>query len=233
MMPRILRTPAAAALQALPVEGWNKLFSAQPQLGQKIHKVAEILGLDTQEEIYARWLRVSDYAPLKTQSADAVLPVLFEGLDFSEKMMLWDTLIYLPCDILTKVDRATMATSLEGRAPLLDPRIFEYVWGLPLSAKIHNGRGKRLLRDVLARSVPRALFERPKQGFNIPVGEWLKGPLKDWASSLLTPSALGCTGLLDEASISKLWRAHCDGQGNHAPALWSVLMFQAWHARWM
>ena len=148
-------------------------------------------------------------------------------------MMYRDALSYLPNDILVKLDRASMAVSLEARAPLLDKRIYEHVWSLPEHIKIRNGRGKWLLRQVLSRHVPNELFERPKQGFAIPAGEWLRGPLKDWASSLLDEKVLSEQGVFDPAVIRSAWEAHLNGEGNNATRLWSVLMFQAWQDKWL
>ncbi len=145
--------------------------------------------------------------------------------------MLNDALFYLPYDILTKVDRATMAVSLEGRAPLLDSRIFEYVWSLPEHYKIRDGQGKWLLRQVLKQHVPEELYNRPKQGFTIPVGEWLRNDLREWAEDLLSEEKLTENGLNTNA-IRKLWNNHLKGQGGHSVFLWTILTYQAWNERW-
>ena len=233
LMPKILRTPLAKALRSVPVNRWDAIYPSHPQFGSKIHKSAEILALDSEDDIYQRLLSVSDEPALLSPQDLIALPEISAQFSFAERMMLWDTLTYLPGDVLTKVDRATMAASLEARAPLLDSRIFDFVWTLPENMKIRGGTGKYLLREFLARHVPRELFERPKQGFNMPIGEWLRGPLKHWAESLLDERTLKNQGLIDERAIRKIWHAHLDGQGNHAENLWSILMFQAWHQRWM
>jgi len=148
--------------------------------------------------------------------------------EFSEQMMLADTLTYLPDDILTKVDRAAMGVSLETRAPFLDHRLFEFVWSLPLSYRIRGGKGKALLREVLYRHVPESLIERPKSGFALPIGQYLRGPLLDWAEGLLDPGRLKSEGYFDVKKVRAAWDQHCSGRFNRQYDLWSILMFQSW-----
>jgi len=144
-------------------------------------------------------------------------------------MQFIDTLTYLPDDILTKVDRASMAVSLEARVPLLDHRVVELAWQLPLSMKLKGGTSKWILREVLARHVPRTLFERPKMGFGVPIGDWMRhGQVRDWAESLLSEDALHKSGLLNPTPIRALWHQHLRGETNAAYPLWTALMFQAW-----
>ena len=239
-MPKPLRSLIASMITKIPTNRWDEIIKNQPQSGTRLHKLAGILSAKNEKEIYER-LCSQWHEPVVTQAAqlDGVLDNPewhLDGPGFAEKMMYWDTLTYLPGDILTKVDRASMAVSLECRAPLLDKRIYDFVWGLPLPYKIRNTeqgpQGKWLLRQVLHKYVPAELFERPKQGFAMPVGEWLNGALRDWAEDLLSESRIKQDGFLNNALIQESWQAHKDGRGNHATALWTALMFQAWKEEW-
>ncbi len=237
-LPKPVRAALGGAIKKLPPERWDRLIQSRPQAGTLMHKAANFLSMNAQEEIYQNLLSSWHEPPVKNagQAKTILSDSAFQppaGLSFAEKMMYWDALFYLPGDILTKVDRASMASSLEARAPLLDRRIYEYAWRLPAQFKIRNGKGKWLLRQVLKRHVPEELFERPKQGFSVPVGEWLRGPLKDWAEDLLSVKKLGRHGLLDAPPIRSAWADHLAGRGSNAQKLWTVLMFQAWHERWM
>jgi asparagine synthase (glutamine-hydrolysing) len=162
------------------------------------------------------------------EAASRALGVVGRDLTPAEWMMATDALTYLPGDILVKVDRAAMSASLETRAPLLDRRVVELAWRLPLSARIGDGTGKRVLRDILDRYVPRRLIERPKQGFAIPLDRWLRGPLRAWAVDLIAPGAVREAGMLDPEAVGRLWNAHQRGRDNAGGKLWTFLMLQSW-----
>lgn len=150
-----------------------------------------------------------------------------------DRMTLSDMLTYLPDDILTKVDRASMACSLESRVPFLDHRVIEFSWRIPHAAKIHNGVGKWLLRRILHQYVPAQLTERHKTGFDLPIDQWLRGPLREWATQLIEPDRLKREGIFDPLEVARLFHEHLSGQRNWRDVLWAVLMFQVWSERWL
>ena len=232
--PRIMKFPKSFRhlADAIPASVLNTLFPTKPLLAKHLEKMSALLSANNQAEIYHILLRNWEDNPVAAHANVRLDLDPIEGLDLSEQLMLWDTQHYLPNDILTKVDRATMAVSLEGRAPLLDRRIFEFVWGLPMQFKIRDGKGKWLLREVLARHVPREMFERPKQGFGIPIADWLRSDLRDWAEDLLDEKALEAQGLYDAKAVRAVWEHHLTSGQRHCDALWTLLMFQAWHKRW-
>ena len=143
-------------------------------------------------------------------------------------MMYRDQVGYLPGDILVKLDRASMGVSLESRVPFLDHRLVEFAWRVPLELKIRSGTGKWILRQVLARHVPEALFDRPKAGFGLPLGSWLRGPLRDWADDMLSAGSIRRAGYLDAPTVSRAWQEHRSGRRDLEAQLWPILMFQAW-----
>ncbi len=161
----------------------------------------------------------------RTAVGDSALALDFE--DPIERMMLADTLTYLPEDILTKVDRASMAVSLEARVPLLDHRLYEFAWSLPLGVRIRDGQTKWPLRQILAQHIPRGLFERPKQGFGVPIVDWLRGPLRGWSEELLGQDRLRREGVFEPATVRATWSQYLQGH-SYEPRLWILLMFQAW-----
>jgi len=208
-------------------------------LGNKVYKLADILKAG-KSEYYSRL--VSHWRHPEDIVIDAVEPpyIARNNLDTSDsmqdfiaQMQYMDTVSYLPDDILTKLDRASMAVSLEARVPLLDHRVVEHAWQLPMNMKVRNGQGKWILRKILSRYVPRHLFERPKRGFGVPIGDWLRGPLRDWAEDLLDENKMHQQGYLEPLPIKKKWEEHVSDKGNWEYHLWDVLMFQAWLKRWM
>ena len=205
--------------------------------GYRMLRLADRLGCTTPQQLY-RHLMSYWIAPIKlVVDGDEPATLLSEApekwdLDqFVEQMMLLDTLTYLPDDILVKVDRASMAVALEVRAPLLDHRVLEFAWGLPLALKLEDGRGKLVLRRLLSRYVPEPLFQRPKTGFGVPIYRWLRGPLRDWAESLLEKQRLTREGYFNPTPIRNVWQSLLKGHSEWTyggDLLWSVLMFQAW-----
>jgi asparagine synthase (glutamine-hydrolysing) len=224
-------------LQLVRVDDWDRAFRAVGLgeairlPGDKLHKAAALAEVDSPHEFYERlrshWM---DPSRVMAGSEAPETPVATDRFDaaFAEQMMFYDLIQYLPDDILVKVDRASMAVSLEARVPLLDHEVVEFAWRLPLSWKIRGRTQKWILRQVLARHVPPSLFERPKTGFGVPVGQWLRGPLKDWAADLLDENAVGLDGIFDPRVVTDTWGAHQAARGNHEHQLWAILMFQSW-----
>ena len=237
-LPRALRSAAAAPLTKLPVGFWSgasRLFASgdQPFLGAKIQRGLRIArSASSADDIYLNFL---DEWSLET---NPVLSNPLDNLSFdmdagegapdSVRMMYCDAVSYLPDDILCKVDRASMAVSLETRVPFLDHRVAALAARIPIEMKIRGSRGKNILRQLLYREAPPALFDRPKAGFAVPVGEWIKGPLREWAEDLLDPMAMAKEGWLDPALVQRRWRDHLSGRRDSTPAIWAVLMFQSW-----
>lgn len=243
--PRPVRIVLGEALSLLSPTQWNQLFKMATALlpaslqmrspGEKVYKLIELLGVRTGQQLYQRvmshWQRVEALVPgfvvprVAMNTGMGQLP----GGDLVDAMMYLDMVSYLPDDILTKVDRATMAVALEGREPLLDYRLLEFAWRLPQSLKLRAGKGKWILRQVLYRHVPEALIDRPKMGFAVPVDAWLRGPLREWAESLLSDSALRSHGFLLPEPVRAKWAEHLSGARDWQYYLWNVLMLQAWY----
>lgn len=209
-----------------------------PQAGDKLYKIAATLS-SNRSEIYrtliSHWDEPENLV-LNSREADIYSDkklFLDDIENHMEQMQYLDTVIYLPDDILTKVDRASMAVSLEARVPLLDHRVIKHAWSLPPSMKIRNNTGKWILRQILYKHVPEQLIERPKMGFAVPIDEWLRGPIRDWAESLLDRKKLNSQGYLNADLVHQKWREHQSGKRNWQYPIWNVLMFQAWHERWM
>jgi asparagine synthase (glutamine-hydrolysing) len=195
--------------------------------GDRLNRLAQLLGGNDVDEMYRRTTRLSELqlTPEQTAAGSGSVPPLN---DLLSDFVVRDMLEYLPSDILVKLDRASMAASLEARCPILDHRVVEFCWTLPNSAKVRHGQGKWLLRQVLSRYLPRHLFDRPKQGFNVPIGAWLRGPLRSWAADLLSESRLRHQHLLDAARVQNCWLEHLSGRRDHSRTLWAVLMLQSW-----
>jgi len=219
-----------------PVQGLLPSTLRQANLGDKLHKAAGVLASGSVDALYlglvSHWddpanVVIGGTEPPTLLTGNA--PVL-DGLDDIQRMMALDMLTYLPDDILVKVDRAGMGVSLEGRVPFLDHRVVEFAWSLPQSMKLRNGVGKWVLRQVLYRHVPKDLIERPKMGFGVPIGDWLRGPLRDWAEDLLDEARLKREGYFLPAPIRQKWAEHLSGARNWQYHLWDVLMFQSWLA---
>jgi asparagine synthase (glutamine-hydrolysing) len=235
-IPAPVRRSMTLPLSRLPAGLWN-LSPARhhPEFGSKIQKALRVAGTARSfGEIYSSFI---------DQWAFEASPVGGGGgvgggcaFDFGPaadagdavRSMYCDAVTYLPDDILCKVDRAAMAVSLETRVPFLDHRLAAVAARIPVSMKIRNGHGKHILRELLYREAPRALFERPKAGFAIPVGDWLKGPLRPWAEELLEPCRMGQEGYFDPVIVARRWSEHLAGRRDSTAALWAVLMFQAW-----
>ena len=217
----ILRVATARA--GLPTAALNKIARLGENLGNS-ESIEDLYGALTRVGADQSLLRREVVSHGKSDfSAD-----LFNGLAPAEWMMAMDSVSYLPGDILVKVDRASMAASLETRAPFLDRRAVEAAWHLPPEFRIQSGSGKRILLDILDRHVPRKLIERPKQGFAVPLDKWLRGDLRSWAEDLLSKERLQDTGIFNSDAVRSLWKRHIGGTGNEGQALWPILMLMAW-----
>lgn len=217
----------------------NLLFSIlslgfeRASLGSKVDRFAKLLStpdfLSCYQDLVSHWKSSSELI-LGSFETDSYLADKseFAGLSIFEQMMALDSVSYLPTDILAKVDRAAMALSLETRIPLLDHRVAEFAWSLPLPLKARGNTGKWILRQLLYKYVPRELVDRPKTGFGIPIDTWLRGPLRVWANDLLNPSFIRKNGYLNSNVVDKAWNDHLSGRSNNGYLLWDILMWQSW-----
>jgi asparagine synthase (glutamine-hydrolysing) len=242
-VPKPLRAAVGGPLSRIPGTTWNKLASMlpggnpRPHFGTKVQKGLRTAGgAERFDDIYNTFLDEWSFEASPVLDAGVGAKELaFDmevgpGASDAVRMMYCDAVSYLPDDILCKVDRAAMAASLETRVPFLDHRVAELAARIPVELKIRGGKGKHILRQLLYREAPRELFERPKAGFGIPVGEWIRGPMRPWAEALLDRTHLKEQGLFDPDVIHRRWGQHLRGERDATPALWAVLMFQAWHA---
>ena len=246
-LPLSARRVLGAALKRLSVENWDRLGNGplrsvlpsglRHRTGHRMHKVGALLAVDDGSDVYASLMSIENQVDRLVLGSDSQSPghpgissALLNEMSPPERSMLIDTLTYLPDDLLTKVDRASMAVSLEVRVPFLDPDLFDFAWGLSSVDRVRRGESKWLLRELLRRSLPDNLIDRPKMGFGVPVGEWLRGPLRSWAEELLCPALVKEQGILDPLIVERRWKAHRDGHSDLTFQVWSLLMFQAWLA---
>jgi len=239
-VPRPIRSLSSAMLTSISPATLDLLASKVPKLsgygsvGDKVHKAARVMSSRSAQDIYVGL--VSKHPNPQTLVINGVEPDTcligntpdFTALDDIQQMMALDTLSYLPEGVLTKLDRASMAVSLEGRAPFLDHRVFEFAWQLPLSMKMQGNDSKWILRQILYKYVPQALIDRPKMGFGVPLRDWLCGPLREWAETLLDEQRLVQEGYFNVPAVRALWAQHAGGRYDRSGILWAILMFQAW-----
>lgn len=240
LMPLSLRKIFALSIESISAQNWNKISKFLPGLkkyknfGDKIHKGASVLEAKTIYDLY--YMLCSHWKNPTEVVINSKEPNIFsneftkelKGLNSQETMMVNDLITYLPNDILVKVDRAAMASSIETRIPFLDHKLIEYVWKIPHSLKLKKGNGKWILKQILSKYVPTSLTERPKMGFGVPIETWLRGPLRDWAENLLNERRLKQEGYFNHNFVQKKWSEHLSGGRNWQSDLWDVLMFQAW-----
>jgi asparagine synthase (glutamine-hydrolysing) len=237
-VPMPLRRLSAVSLRGLSPCWRGAAFGQAPGAADRMDKLADLCEAPSPEAAYHRLVSTTR-DPRMLVLGDGEQPGELERLLTAqnamqpvERMLLADTMVYLPDDLLTKLDRASMAVSLEGRVPLLDHRVVEFAWTLPLGFKLRNGSGKWLLKEVLRKYLPRSVVARPKMGFEVPIGEWLRGPLRPWADQLLEPQRLRAGGVFKAEPVVHLWARHRSGRGDSTHLLWSVLMFEAWRDSW-
>lgn len=247
MIPRFARAGAGRALRLLSAETWNQLFRRMAPIipkklmarrpGEQMDRLASLLEADSSDQVYlsivSHWDTLSELVPGAVEHPTALTDPHRQAFlqDPISRMMYLDLVSYLPDDILTKVDRASMAVSLEARVPILDHRVVEFAWKLPMALRVRNGKEKWLLRQLLYKFVPPPLIDRPKMGFGMPIGVWLRGSLRDWAEELLNPTQLKQKGFFNPTLVRRVWNEHISGARNWQYRLWNVLMFQAWLAQ--
>ncbi len=239
-VPHKLRSILGAGMVGLPhylldrtVAPVINKFTGRPRVAEYIHKLGHVMGYRDHEDMYQRMISFWDQPPMHpVPSGLANQYKQHPSLGFCENMMLSDSLGYIRDDILTKVDRASMACGIESRTPYLDKDLIAHAWSMPLSHKIHQGRTKAPLRYVINKFVPDEVMNRPKTGFGVPISHWLRHELRDWAESLLSEAALARSGLLNVSEIRKIWHWHLKEKRGMHHHLWGVLMFQLWWAHY-
>tara|TARA_B100000378_G_scaffold148534_3_gene119954 strand:+ start:668 stop:2632 length:1965 start_codon:yes stop_codon:yes gene_type:complete len=248
LMPQPMRQTLARMLKSVPPGGYDRLMAIGSRVlpsrlhirtfGEKLYKLADVLACSSDRALYGGLASMNrDPEQLLRPDCRSGKPVedlypALAGFDQVEWMMLMDTLNFMVDDVLVKVDRASMASSLEVRAPFLDPGVYAAAWQLPLDMRVRNGEGKWALRQVLYKYVPREMIERPKMGFAVPLDAWLRGPLREWAEDLLSSSSLAELPMLNAGRVRRLWRAHLEGRRHYAQQLWAVLQVLAWQRYW-
>jgi asparagine synthase (glutamine-hydrolysing) len=243
-MPLALRRLASSSIRVVPPSAFDRIARylpylwRVPQVGQKAHQLAQILSVSSIDSVYYQLVShhqnpgnlIKGCEEVRTACWGQNLKVLLP--DPVDRMRYLDMCTYLPDDILTKVDRASMAVALEVRAPFLDHRLVEWIWKLPSFQNARAQRPKHLLRRVLARYVPDRLVERPKMGFGVPLADWLRAPLREWAEDLMNEAGLSADDIFDVEAIRSLWAGFLSGDDGRCYFIWNILMFQAWHRRW-
>src|SRR5579883_81044 len=240
-VPSWVRMPLASLIRTMSPGSWQALIERLRRLmggrrlaalsGERLHRLAHQLGAVSEAHMYEIVMaRPEDGTVPLEGGEERGCGGWLASLPAAEAMMLFDTLNVLPDDFLTKVDRASMAVSLETRAPLLDPQVFELAWRMPLAWRIGANTGKLMLREVLRDFVPATIVERPKQGFGMPVGAWLKGPLRAWVEALLDERRLRREGYLSPEPIRRKWAQHLAGTHDRQSEIWAAVVFQEWLA---
>lgn len=232
----------ASAAESISINNWDRLAKLIPKgrrprmMGDKMHKLASVFRQPDQNSVYRRlvsqWKDPSAMLMGGTETFGETWRSADQIPDFAERMAFLDTMTYLPDDILTKVDRASMSVSLEVRVPLLDHRLVEFAWTLPKEMRLRGSTTKWLLREVCYRHVPREIVDRPKMGFSVPLEGWLRGPLYEWADSLLDEQKIEEGGLFHPIAVKNAWEEFLAGRGNHQHGIWGLLQAQAWLERW-
>jgi asparagine synthase (glutamine-hydrolysing) len=246
-LPMVARKAIANILQTVPIPAWDKIlkifFPVLPkrfnlrQPGESLYKLGNLLRTEDFELMYRQLISQvgsPEKYVLRSTEPDTVLSMKNEWPQLSddlETMQYLDTVSYLPDDILVKLDRASMSISLESRVPMLDHDIVEFAWSLPREYKVQGDAGKSILKDLLYKHVPEELVNRPKMGFGVPIGEWLRGDMREWAEDLLDPDMLDRHGILNSENVRKLWDEHKSGYRNWEYQLWNILTFQSWHQK--